>query len=119
MSVFDLAQIMGLFRAFRRDDTLEMANLEADAANNRQQHPVFAQQAGEPLLDAKRGADGVRPRAFGPQSGLLWRADSAGSTPPPPAPREPGVVGRAPPATRCRTRPTSYALLGRASGATR
>jgi hypothetical protein len=32
MSLFDLAQVMLTFRAFRRDDTTEMANLKADAA---------------------------------------------------------------------------------------
>jgi hypothetical protein len=32
MSLFDLAQVMLTFRAFRRDDTPEMANLKTDEA---------------------------------------------------------------------------------------
>jgi hypothetical protein len=32
MSLFDLDQVICIFRAFRRDDTPEMANLKADEA---------------------------------------------------------------------------------------
>jgi hypothetical protein len=39
MSVFDLAQEMLAFRAFRRDDTPEMANLNADEATLPQTTP--------------------------------------------------------------------------------
>jgi hypothetical protein len=45
MSLFDLAQVMLTFRAFRRDDTPEMANLKTDASISPQtthDHGAFA-----------------------------------------------------------------------------
>jgi hypothetical protein len=48
MYFFDLAQVMLTFRAFRRDDTPEMANLKADAAISPQttHNDCFKQESG-------------------------------------------------------------------------
>jgi hypothetical protein len=42
MSLFDLDQIMGIFRAFRRDDTPEIANLKTEEAISPQSTPSHA-----------------------------------------------------------------------------